>query len=458
MEPTILDAIKNKGTGIPAPSLGGIASASYEDGIEIAYDCNLGSYMNGETYASNGEREDIASVTKGVMFRYKTDSYPINHNDGTLAFIDEDIFLVNEDGSKTAKNKSRRVVGLETGKTYYFTAFPYSTYGVYNEMLSRANCTKCQWTGTKGTLTVNVTRDFDYLPLDEYTVTLTPTAGGDAITKTQSGEGAVVFSGVEGGEYTLSFSGVNHFIAPSSQKITVNAGQPNNFTAQYKLHVVLSDLSWNEIDAISQGGNASNFFSVGNTIDVQVLGQQITFMILGFNQDAYKGSKGEIGITFGMKHLLKDLYKINSSISPNRNFWESELQSFLDNDVYNSLPSDLKSVIKPAAKLASIYKDGIQQQAWATKKLFLLGEYEITGKNDKSHGAEGPYYSAYLHEDLLEKKLSNGTGEPSKYWLRTLPTNDTFGETGFFCCVSDKGEIQINNDVTENALCFCFCV
>lgn len=57
---------------------------------------------------------------KGIMFRRKTGSYPVNINDGELALDTEDLSGSYDD------------TGLTNNTTYFYTAFPYSSNGVYN--------------------------------------------------------------------------------------------------------------------------------------------------------------------------------------------------------------------------------------------------------------------------------------------------------------------------------------
>lgn len=73
----------------------------------------------------------LAAVTKGVLIRMSTDGYPQGINDGTLV-IDNTVLGKYE-------NEDFQVTGLTKGTKYYFTAFPYSNIGVYNESLNAAN-------------------------------------------------------------------------------------------------------------------------------------------------------------------------------------------------------------------------------------------------------------------------------------------------------------------------------
>lgn len=73
----------------------------------------------------------LAAVTKGVIIRMSTEGYPQNINDGTL-IVDNSVLGKYE-------NEYFEVTELTKGTRYYFTAFPYSNIGVYNESLNAAN-------------------------------------------------------------------------------------------------------------------------------------------------------------------------------------------------------------------------------------------------------------------------------------------------------------------------------
>lgn len=434
-------------SGVPAPSLSSISSSSNEEGIDVTLTANVKSYeQSNESF--------VLSRTDGVMVRYKEDSFPVNKEDGTLAFVDTDLFTVGSNGEITPKQKTNRVVGLTNGKTYYFTAFPYSTQNVYNESAGSKNCTKCQWTGTKGTLTVNVTQDYDYKPLGEYTATMTPTSGGQAITKTQSGAATIVFSGFEAGEYTLSFSDVASFTKPQNQSVTVVAGQSQVLDLQYQLNVSLSSLSWADIDEYAQMGVANQIFSVGDTKDVSVNGETITFEIVGFNHDYLSDGSGKAKITFGMKNLMGETRYMNKESTNVGSYEGSSMNDYVSGNFYSSLPSDLRSIIKSVKKVTSNGGGSESETRTDIYNTWLFSEQEVFGIKKNSSGNEGSKYEIFTSSSSMIKKLSNGSGRAYDWWLRS-PNIKT---SNHFCVVGANGSSSTSSSRAPLGVCVGFCI
>lgn len=346
----VQETVENSPAGIPAPPLASMSAQSTENGIEVTYQAALlfGRSSNNFVVEDQDNLDQIFSVTKGVMIRYSNESYPLTPKDGNLAIIDEDIFTLNADtGVKTAKQKTYEIVGLTNNETYYISAFPYNSNYAYQEAagLNHKNRGKCQWTGTKGTLTVNVTQDYDYKSLGEYTATMTPTAGGQAITKTQSGPATVVFSGLEAGEYTLSFSAPQYFTAPQSQSVTVVAGQSQTVDVVYEMLKNISDYSWDDILEITKSGGAEKVFEYGGKK------QTLVATITGNASDGYTiGETNQVDVTLigtnnhGENTITLATVSENSSVSildlneyPYL-YSSTKLKEFLENNYQQILP------------------------------------------------------------------------------------------------------------------------
>lgn len=431
--------------GVPAPSLASMSAASVDAGVNVTITAT-------DATVESGNSKGVLATTKGVMVRYKEGGYPANKEDGTLAFIDDDLFNVDGSGNRVAKAKTHLVAGLTKDHTYYFSAFPYTPQGAYNERLGAGNVAKCQWSGTKGTLTVTVTQNHDFMPLGGITLTLTPTSGGSAVTKERTGSGTVVFDSLEAGQYTLSFSAYASFTKPDNQTITITAGQSNVATATYKVNIgTLENSSWDVISKASKAGVASRFFSVGDTKNITVNGETLTMEIVGFNHDNL-AIGGKAGITFGTKHLMRDSRRMNASNTNQGGWKETEMYSWLSTTCYAGLPSDLRNVIRTIEKQTSAGGGSAIIRNNAVE-IFLFSEKEV-GLSGNSAAGEGERYARFTGSSAREKRLSNGSGSDSRWWLRS----PHLGSTGNFCHVYNVGTAGYDGARYAYGVCFGFCV
>ena len=237
-----------------------------------------------------------------------------------------------------------------------------------------------------------------------------------------------------------------------------------------------SKASWGQIAALSEGGSASKYFSVGDEKTIELTtGEEITLVILGFNHDDLMGG-GKAGITIGMKNLLATTYKMNSS-NTNAGGWNgSAMRTSTMATLLSQLPADLRNVIKQVNKKATA---GSQSTTITTSvdKLFLFALAELasktglensTGTSIKNNAAtyeqEGTQYEYFKNTvgdadiykacPALVKKLSNGGGSAYIWWLRSPYLG---GSTNFWCVNSSGGVISFYAS-NSYGVSFGFCV
>lgn len=93
--------------------------------------------------------ENLICSVGGVMIRMGEDGYPANTTEGTLVIDNKDLGAY--------ESEAFVVEGLTEGKTYYFSAFPYSSQGVYNLSSNEANrASSSPEDGEKVTVTINI--------------------------------------------------------------------------------------------------------------------------------------------------------------------------------------------------------------------------------------------------------------------------------------------------------------
>ena len=237
-----------------------------------------------------------------------------------------------------------------------------------------------------------------------------------------------------------------------------------------------SKASWGQIAALSEGGSASKYFSVGEEKTIELTtGEKVTLVILGFNHDDLTGG-GKAGMTIGMKNLLATTYKMNSS-NTNAGGWDdSAMRTSTMATLLSQLPADLRNVIKQVNKKATA---GSQSTTITTSadKLFLFALAELasktglensTGTSIKNNAAtyeqEGTQYEYFKNTvgdadiykacPALVKKLSNGGGSAHTWWLRS----PYLGHSTNFWCVTPSGGVNSGVASLSYGVSFGFCV
>lgn len=221
----------------------------------------------------------------------------------------------------------------------------------------------------------------------------------------------------------------------------------------------LDKASWSDIAALSESGNASKYFSVGDEKTIELsTGEQVTLVVLGFNHDDLT-SGGKAGITFGMKNLLATTYRMNAS-NTNAGGWdESEMRTSTMATLLSQLPSDLQSAIKQVNKKATA---GSQSTSITTSadKLWLFAEVEVDGTTSAGYADEGEQYEYWktvkdgtVAADRI-KYLSNGSGSANLWWLRSPLVSNTTNFRAF----STTGSVNVNLASTARGVSFGFCV
>lgn len=215
------------------------------------------------------------------------------------------------------------------------------------------------------------------------------------------------------------------------------------------------------IFAAAKSGLASNYWSVGDEIDIPINGTDYTFVILGFNHDEKADGSGKAGITFGMKNLYASYYVMNSS-STNSGGWEScSLRTTLNSTFYGYLPEAWQNAIVQVSKIAGTGGGTSSGYQTSTDKLFLLSEREVFSSRSYSVTDEFNAHSQYAYyrdiantSALRVKTTSNGTGSANYWWLRSPRS----GYSSSFCYVNSSGNADSTYASASCGLSFGFCI
>lgn len=324
-----------------------------------------------------------------------------------------------------------------------------------------------QWTdGTTGAKTAawSIGKAAGSLTLSKSSVSIGVSSKTDTVTVTRPGDGAITATSNNSAIATASVSGTTITItakASGSTTITVKVAAGTNYTAPANktinvtvqmLSPTLANNTWAQIAAASEAGVAASTWSVGDTKNITVGGETLTVEIVGFNHDDL-ASGGKAGITFGLKNLMANTRQMNSSNTNAGGFTGSDMYDWLQGTLLNSLPSDLRAVLKSVNKKTSA---GSQSSTINTNamKIFLFSEVEIFGSVTYSKSGEGSQYSRFATASSRIKYLSNGSGSANFWWERSPYGNNS----NSFCSVNSNSNASFNAANFSRGVCFGFCV
>ena len=186
-------------------------------------------------------------------------------------------------------------------------------------------------------------------------------------------------------------------------------------------------------------------------------GKTMTYRIIGINHDDLADGSGKAGLTF-----LTTSTGIKSRMKPFANSmggWEkSELRQKMNSgEIWNLMPTDFKSKVKPVTKLTNNV-EGTSKDAAVTAtsdKLFLLSNSEIVETPSSSFsdypwiGNEGTQYEAF------KGKVINDSGNSclcfSQDWRERSPYP---GNSMYFLGVNSAGSPSCSSYAPES-LCVC---
>jgi hypothetical protein len=214
----------------------------------------------------------------------------------------------------------------------------------------------------------------------------------------------------------------------------------------------LADTSWSRIAAIGEAGLAPVYWNIGDEKSLTLsTGEVVVMQIYDFDHDDL--GWGEMShITFGCKNLLDTKRRMNETATNYYGYPDSEMGIWVNGDLFNSLPNDLRDVVKPVEKQTAA--GGTSSTiAGASLNVFLFSETEVGLSSGKAAPGEGTVYPIFTDSASRRKQRS---GANDGWWLRSPDIRGTIS----FCGVSSSGTSDsiISNASIASGVCFGFCV
>lgn len=205
------------------------------------------------------------------------------------------------------------------------------------------------------------------------------------------------------------------------------------------------DASWSVLAALAEGHKLQNSYKVGDTKFLFMYDEWAVYAkIVGFDLDELSNGRGKAGVTFVIDRSPIN-YTMNSTDTTEGGYSQSGLRSYVESDVWDLLPSELKGKIKEVSKVSRL-ADGTEQTLGL--KLFPLSAREIGATLENQLETEGAVYTGGLFGSLNEIKRTYAT----LWWLRTV------GDNGFLRMGSNSRVPTVAAANTTQAVVLGFCL
>lgn len=251
------------------------------------------------------------------------------------------------------------------------------------------------------------------------------------------------------GKYTASGGDLLDYVYSTDSSAYPYGGTQGGY--YYKRVKPVEDFAtstWADIKTAVQAGigglDLSKYWSVGDTKSVTLTtGEVIELQIAGFNHDTY--SDGVTApVTLVMKDCLNTKAQMNSSDTNSGGYPSSAMKTYVETNIYDKLPSDLKTIVAPVKKKWYTTYNDASSLTEGDYNVWLLSEAEVIDSVTQTIGnGEGTKYPIFTDNASRIKKV-NGTA--NEWWLGSCSDTDIFA----FLLVSSDG--YVNGDHVDGFL------
>ena len=292
--------------------------------------------------------------------------------------------------------------------------------------------------------------------------TSTITYTGDGTLSVQSSNSSIATASLSGTTITVnSVKRGDIYVTVSASEGTNYAAASVNLEVESNVPTVFSEASWSDIQAAVLTGSYKTDFNIGDTKDITLTGiGTMTLQIADFDHDYLEGNTNaaKANITLITKHLLPSTKPMNSTDTNAGGFPSSALYEYLNEDVYNALPDDLKNIVVPIYKWYGTGNSTTNGE-WHECKVWAPLEYELFGTSTYSPSTEhstgnARKYPIFTDNASRIKKLNNGSGSANHYWESSSYAEDS----ARFGLVLSDGTGSRNNAGDSRGVCFGICI
>lgn len=185
--------------------------------------------------------------------------------------------------------------------------------------------------------------------------------------------------------------------------------------------------TWAELKALSEAGKLGEVLKSGDNIPVTLKnGEEVSF-------DVGRDEGGKV--YFIMHNCLKESKPMNRKWTNEGGWEESEIRRYLNEEVIELLPDELRKIIKPT-KIVQVWNDKRRE---TEDKLFLLSRTQVFGKHENYEAIEPSDSQIDIFENPRERvKECEEVEDVYCWWLRSPYSSLSDG----FCSVGMGGSVN----------------
>lgn len=226
----------------------------------------------------------------------------------------------------------------------------------------------------------------------------------------------------------------------------------NNITTTFDNNASWGDIAYTVSLAEAGEIDLSKFWNVGDTKSVTLTtGETIELQVAGFNHDTFSDGVAA-PVTFIMKNCLNTAAKMNSSDTNSGGYPASEMKTYVETNIYDNLPRDLKAIVVPVKKKWYTTYNQTSSLAEGNYNVWLLSEMEVFGTNTYTIGTgEGSKYDIFT-DNTSRIKTVNDTA--SYWWLGSCNRSGSRS----FVYVSSDGSAGNSFADSSGGVCVGLCI
>ena len=243
--------------------------------------------------------------------------------------------------------------------------------------------------------------------------------------------------------------------------------EPINITGEIKCYALFKFTgyikdSWTTIGENVANGTATSVYQIGGRKEIPITLSNGTTTtadveLIAFNHDNLADDSGKATLTFFCKDLPNILKSMNSSSAAECGWESSRMRTFINGELLNAFPDELKAIIKPVYKISD---GGATNKALVTTTdSCWLASYDEVGFVPGSNNlyGQGELYSSIFSSDKeSRKKYIVDDTETGGWWLRS--TYYTTSNSTMFWRVQKSGASYGDIQTGLFYVAFGFCI